>query len=218
VSGLGGTGRLADDLYLMAHDEDTGKALLSARAVGLGLAGALLAELLQADSIALTAGGLAVSGPPPPGDALAREVAGLVLAETERHPVRDWLAFLGRTAAVDVAGRLAASGYLTGARRGRRGRRWVPADPDCAFAPIIRIRAALGPAGPVPGHGAALAGLATACGLGPRLAQYLPAQHHRRLDQAVVRRIVDSHGRHGGVRGTGGCPVVRCDRRVRGRC
>jgi hypothetical protein len=46
VPGPGGTGRLADDLYLIAHHELTGRPHLAPRAVGLGLAGALLAELV----------------------------------------------------------------------------------------------------------------------------------------------------------------------------
>ena len=46
VARLSGTGRLADDLYLLAHHEITGKPHLQPRAVGLGLAGALLAELM----------------------------------------------------------------------------------------------------------------------------------------------------------------------------
>jgi hypothetical protein len=49
--GLGGTGRVADDLYLMAHHETSGKALIQPRAPGIGLAGGLLAELMLAGSI-----------------------------------------------------------------------------------------------------------------------------------------------------------------------
>jgi hypothetical protein len=187
VTGLAGTGRLADDLYLMAHDEVTGKALLSPRAVGLGLAGGLLAELLLAGTLRITASGPAVTSAAPPVDGLARAVLGVVVAEREQYPVRDWLAFLARTAADDVANRLAGAGYLAWARRGWRGQGWVPADPDCAFAPIARIRAALSSVGPAPGQGTALAGLAVACGLGPRLVQYLPPQHHRRLGQAMAQ-------------------------------
>ena len=38
-AGLAGTGRVADDLYLMAHHDLTGKPLLQPRPLGLGLAG-----------------------------------------------------------------------------------------------------------------------------------------------------------------------------------
>lgn len=47
MPGLGGTGRLADDLWLLAHHERSGRTHLQPRAVGPGLAGALLAELVR---------------------------------------------------------------------------------------------------------------------------------------------------------------------------
>ena len=39
--GLRGTGLVADDLYLLAHDGQTGRPLLQPRSLGIGLAGAL---------------------------------------------------------------------------------------------------------------------------------------------------------------------------------
>lgn len=45
MTGLNGTGRVADDLYLMAHQDINGKPYVQPRALGLGLAGGLLAEL-----------------------------------------------------------------------------------------------------------------------------------------------------------------------------
>ena len=54
---LGGTGRLADDLYLMAHQDSTGRRYLQPRATGIGLAGALLAELLLARGVSLSSDG-----------------------------------------------------------------------------------------------------------------------------------------------------------------
>ena len=47
-TGLSGTGLVADDLYLLAHDDRTGRPLLPPRPLGTGLAGALLAELMLA--------------------------------------------------------------------------------------------------------------------------------------------------------------------------
>jgi len=46
TAGLSGIGQVADDLYLMAHHEVTGKPFVQPRALGAGLAGALLAELM----------------------------------------------------------------------------------------------------------------------------------------------------------------------------
>jgi hypothetical protein len=187
VAGLSGTGRLADDLYLMAHHELTGKPHLQPRAVGLGLAGALLAELMLLGTICIRPDGVMVTDGTPPGDGLARSVLGLVLSEHERHAVQRWLLFLARTAAADVGGRLEQSGYLTRVATWRfgRGERWVPVDADSAFAPLVRVKSVLSSSQPVTVQSAALAGLAAACGLGHQLSLYLPPNARRRLDEAV---------------------------------
>jgi len=182
---LAGTGRLADDLYLIAHHERTGRPLLAARAGGLGLAGALLGELILAGAISVTAGQLTVIGPAP-GEELAAAVLGLVAGEQQQRPAGEWLAFLARIAPAAVAGRLERAGYLTAARSWR-GPRWIPADPDCAFAPVARVKSALDPGRPADTQAVALAALAAACGLGARLGLYLPAASRRCLPGAAGR-------------------------------
>ncbi len=175
VPGLGGTGRLADDLWLIAHHELTGRPHLAPRAVGLGLAGALLAELVLAHAITVETGTVTSVWPGQAGDPLTAAVAGQIVSENPQRPVADWLAFLARTAPGDVAARLAQAGYLAPApRRPWRAGRWAPVDPDCAFAPVARLNAALNPARPGDAQAITLAGLAAACGLGPRLGLYLP--------------------------------------------
>src|SRR5260221_13962230 len=93
---LAGTGRLADDLYLMAHHETTGRPLLQPRAAALGLAGGLLAELILAGAVEITADQVAVTDAALPGDGLAGEVAGQVAGEDQPHPPRTWLAVLAQ--------------------------------------------------------------------------------------------------------------------------
>jgi len=187
VAQLSGTGRLADDLYLLAHHEITGKLHLQPRAAGLGLAGALLAELMLSGKIYFQADQIMVADRSPPGDGLARSVLGLLVSEPEQHAPRDWLLFLARTAAEDVALRLEQSGYLTriSSRRPWRGQRWIPVDADCAFAPFLRAKSALDSSKPVTAQNAALAGLAAACGLGRQMALYLPPKAHHRLQEAA---------------------------------
>jgi len=187
VARLSGTGRLADDLYLMAHDDRTGKPLLQPRAAGLGLAGALLAELVLAGRIEVEPGGIAIADRNPPQDALAGSVLGLLLREHQHSP-REWLVFLARTAASDVAGRLEHSGYLVRTpARTWRSQRWVPVDPDCAFAPMARVQATLRASRPVTAAQASLAGLAVACGLGARLWPYAPPTARRWLQEVLAQ-------------------------------
>lgn len=188
-AGLGGTGRLADDLWLLAHHEVTGKPQLQPRAAGLGLAGALLAELMLSGTIGLWRGAVVAADRGTPGDDLACSVLGLIASEREHLAAQQWLLFLARTAAGDVAGRLAQAGYLTRVctRRFGRGERWVPVNADCAFAPLVRVKSVLDPAQPAAAQNAVLAGLAVACGLGHRLALYLPPGAQRRLDAAVAQ-------------------------------
>jgi hypothetical protein len=190
VSGarLGGTGLLADDLFLMAHSDRTGRPLLQPRAVGLGLAGALLAELTLQGRVRVFPGGVMVTDRSPPAEELALRVLRALLGEHEQLPAQTWLLFLGRSAAQDVAGRLERSGYLIQGRARRLWRsppRWVPVNADWAFAPVARVQAALRSPRPGAVEGVTLAGLADACGLGAYLSLYLPPDARRRLDEAV---------------------------------
>jgi hypothetical protein len=184
---LSGTGRLADDLYLVAHHEITGKPHLQPRALGLGLAAGLLGELLLAGAIDLNGGMVMIGDGIPPGEELTRAVLGQIAGQREDLPARDWLLFLARTATGDIARRLGQAGYLTRTTRRRfnRSPRWVPADPDSAFAPLVRVKAALGARGPATAQPVLLGGLAAACGLSHQLSLYLPPGAGHRLDHAA---------------------------------
>jgi len=173
-AGLAGTGWVADDLYLMAHHDLTGKPLLQPRPLGLGLAGCLLAELMLGGSIGLRHDGAVLAGRTWPADDLARRVRDQIAAEPAPRPLTDWLAYLVRTAAPEVAARLEQAGYLTRVRGwvAWRPGQLVPADPDWAFGPLLRVRAALDRSRPFDPREAVLAGLAVACGLGYRMDQY----------------------------------------------
>jgi hypothetical protein len=180
-SGLRGTGRVADDLFMLAHDDRSGRPRLAPRPLGLGLAAGLLAELMLGEHPAIRLGLDGTVG-------IAREVPRAVITrhplldkvdlEPALRPVPDWLAFLARTAARDVGARLEQAGYLTRVTRRLPGRpaRLVPADATWAFAPVTRVTAALDPRRVPEPYTAALAGLAYACGLGFRVEPYLTAR------------------------------------------
>jgi hypothetical protein len=187
--GLAGTGRVADDLWLLAHNDVTGRPYIQPRPLGLGLAGALLAELALAGAVSVRHDGITVmTAHRLLGDELLVRVMRQLAGEPESHPLADWLAYLGRTAPADVARRLEACGYLAYTRgvlpwRGR----WMPADSDSAFSPVLRIRAVLDATQQPTTPAVALAGLADACGLWFRLAQYTPARAIRPLSRALAQ-------------------------------
>jgi hypothetical protein len=180
-SRLAGTGLIADDLWLIAHHEVTGRPRLSPRAVGVAVAGGLLAELVAAEAPTLTLrrayvlplhrrdGGL-VAAPARPGEPVAEHVLDAIMSEPAPRPARDWLLFLGRTSAADVAGRLERSGYLAPqpSRIPWRAPHPVPTDLTWSHCALLRAHAALDAAWALTPYSAVLAGLALACGLGFR--------------------------------------------------
>jgi len=135
----GGTGRLADDFFLMAHEESTGKPRLAERIAGLGLAGALLGELALAERIELRDGTVAVLDSSPREDALSGRV--LEFLKQEQHPTRTWLAFFGQSAHVEVGRRLIDDGLLVREARKRpwQGGRWLPTSVDVAVRPTALL-------------------------------------------------------------------------------
>jgi Golgi phosphoprotein 3 (GPP34) len=186
---LDGTGRAADDLWLLAHDDVTGKPYVQPRPLGLGLAGGLLAELALAGAVHVRHDHITVVAVRRrPADVLLAQVLGQLEGEADAHPVGEWLAYLARTAPAEVAARLAACGYLARDRGLLPWRhRWVPTDRDSAFAPVLRVRAVLDAGRPLTVEGVVLAGLADACGLGFRLAYYAPGRPVRPLHQAIAQ-------------------------------
>jgi hypothetical protein len=179
---------VGDDLYLLGHDDRSGKPLLQPRALGIGLAGALLAELMLAGWIGLRPdSAVVIVGGVSPDAVLRHQLLKLIADEPGPQPVRAWLRFLAGRAVSDVAHRLEQAGYLEHVR-GRvpwRQGQWIPVNSDWAFSPVLRVRSALDPARPVTAHAAALTGLAVASGLGFRLDQY-QTQASRSIQDAVA--------------------------------
>ena len=194
---LAGTGRVADDLYLIAHHEISGKAYLSPRAAGTGLAGGLFAELLAAQTPAVTLergylipryrkNGDAVARYVRPDDPVSGHVLDLIVAESAPRPVRDWLLFLGKTAAADVAERLEHAGYLTrlASRVPWRAGPLAPLEGDWSRCALLRAHAALDGARTLTPYSALLTGLTVACGLEFRFAD-LSKERTRGAGEAV---------------------------------
>jgi hypothetical protein len=133
---------VADDMFRLAHRDHDGALLLHADAVGLGLAAALLAELLIARRVTIRNGLVVVIDTAPPIDALAHTVLDHLTGEAAAHPVRTWLTFLARTAHEDVALRLLRAGHVREEASRRllsRSVRYVPTDINTAAWPWARL-------------------------------------------------------------------------------
>jgi hypothetical protein len=103
---------LADEFFLIAHEDRTGRSRLHPRATGLGLAGALLGELMVSDRIRAYEGDLYVVSREPTGDPLSHDILDLLIAQPQHRELRTWLAFLAQDASVKVGERLLRAGVL----------------------------------------------------------------------------------------------------------
>jgi Golgi phosphoprotein 3 (GPP34) len=106
---------IADDFYLMALDERTGKPRLHGHAMSLGLSGALLCELVLGDFIAVKGDRLVLLSPADAAvdiDPVHEKMLAHIVAEPH-HALNVWLSFFAQTATEAVAERLVAAGSLT---------------------------------------------------------------------------------------------------------
>jgi hypothetical protein len=118
--GLGGRGVvLADQYFLIAHEDRTGRSRLHPRATGLGLAAALIGELMLSGRVRIIDGELHIVNRQPPTDALGHDILDLLIAQPQHREVRIWLTFLSQDAAVRVGERLMRFGAVEPVTRRR---------------------------------------------------------------------------------------------------
>lgn len=132
--------RLADDLFVMVHDE--GRRRLTGRILSLGLASALLGELALLDAVGIEGEVLREGLLPQGADPLVAGIYHQVRVESFR-PVRDWLDFIAGTATEYVGKRLLTNGRMTRTsptlRLPGRADRWMPTDSGKATWPAVRL-------------------------------------------------------------------------------
>jgi hypothetical protein len=139
---------LADDLFLTAHDTVKGKSLLTPATMGLGLAGALLGELVLWRRLDVADGKIVLIDDRPTGDPAATAVLDQLLREGHHRAVRDWISFLATGIAIDlVERRLSRAGLVQ--RQEKRGLLnskvfFVPTDSMVAGWPATRVRTLIG--------------------------------------------------------------------------
>jgi hypothetical protein len=103
---------LADQFYLIAHEDRAGRSRLHPRATGLGLAAALVGELMLMNRVRVYEGELCVVSREPPGDALAHNVLDLLILQRQHRELRTWLTFLAQDATIRVGERLLRAGIV----------------------------------------------------------------------------------------------------------
>lgn len=107
---------VADEFFLIAHNDSRGKAKLHPSATGLGLAAGLLAELILFGQITVSGGLVTVLDRRPPADALAHTVLDQLIGESQHQAVRTWLAFLSQSSTTSVGSGWPAPGCCAGRR------------------------------------------------------------------------------------------------------
>ncbi|MGC5019634.1 GOLPH3/VPS74 family protein [Micromonospora sp. DT47] len=174
---------IADEFFLIAHNDSRGKAKLHPSATGLGLAGALLGELVLFGQITVANGLVTVIDRRPPADALAHTVLDQLVGESQHQAVRTWLSFLAQSATGSVGERLARAGVLRRQENRRLLRTtvsYVPIDLNAVAWPATRLRALLERADPPSVPDGTLLGLVAAAGLTREVLWSAgPRAHHR---------------------------------------
>jgi hypothetical protein len=160
---------LADEFFFVVHDVQTGKLRLHARSAGLGLAGALLSELVLNGNLDVANGTLTViDGQPLPEDDLGYRVLRQLTSDRQNRSLRTWLAFFAQGAVERVGVRLTRTGQVQ-ANKTRRPWgtvvRYVPTDLNAAIWPADRLNLLVSRGDPLEFSDAMLAGLVAVTGL-----------------------------------------------------
>jgi hypothetical protein len=167
---------LADDFWVIAHHDRSGRPRLNETALGLGLAAALLGELVLSGHVAVHDRNVYVTDETPPADATSHAILEQLVAESHPHHVQVWVKFLADSAAATVTTRLVRAGLV---EREQRRRRLVqtsvvhrPVDPKQAYwRPVLLRHALAGRYGPTGWDDMFLAGLVEATGFLPAVLQ-----------------------------------------------
>lgn len=178
---------LADSFFFAAHDHISGKCRLNGRDVGLGLAGAMLAELVLFRKITVQRGAVVVVDRHPPSDAQAHAVLDELVREGGARAVRDWLRYLGRNAYELVAQRLVLAGHVRATQRRWRATVYRPVDMNSAAWPITRLATKLDRREPVAMPDIVLAGLFRTTGLDREMRSDAATDIDRYLDRLLAR-------------------------------
>jgi Golgi phosphoprotein 3 (GPP34) len=190
---------LAEELLLLAYDDETGKATVSRIGLDLGMVAAVLVDLALACRIAYVDSALAVTNPAPTGDPIADNVLAKLASEPSHTPAQ-WVQRLRHGLRDRVLADLVERGVVNDVDETALGvihlHRYPVADPAYEVEIRARLADALTSEIPPDERTAALATLLSACRMEPALG--LPPEEaeraHRRIEE-----IANGAGFAGGV-------------------
>jgi len=135
---------LADEFFLVGHDEYTGKPLISDGVLDTGLAGAVLGELVLWGRLHVGDDSVVTVGDQRPyGERVTDAALAEVLKQREAHPVRAWVEHLRDHAHMMVAPRLVRMGVIKRVQARvmlKQTVRYPATDPFQAASPRVRLR------------------------------------------------------------------------------
>ncbi|NUT39472.1 MAG: GPP34 family phosphoprotein [Thermoactinospora sp.] len=160
---------LADELFLIAWDTTgSGKPRLHVQGIALGLAGALLAELVMRGRVAVQDSLVKVVDGRPVDERVSDRVLADMAESPQHTDVRTWLAYLAQRSVTEVSGRLIRESRLEREAPKllkRRTSRYYSPDFGHAMWPRTRLHMALVRGQPLAAHDMALAVLVDSCGM-----------------------------------------------------
>jgi hypothetical protein len=158
---------LADEFWLLAHHDYSGRALCAAPILGAALASAVLAELWMAGLVNMAQGRVVVvERPAPPADPVWRATLQELAAQPVNYPLREWISHLAPSLGLPVTGRLVTANLVEEVRSGPFGKRkYVPLDPTIGSSPSIMLNHKIETGGQLDYQTALLAGHVLITGL-----------------------------------------------------
>jgi hypothetical protein len=182
---------LADELFLIGHDEYTGKPHVNSVILDSGLAAAVVGELLLTGRVVIAENRVAVRDNRPYGEGVTDAALAEILKQRENHPVRAWVEFLRDDVRDMVGRRLVQAGMIT--REESRGLtlrltvRFPATDAVEAAAPLVRLRFLLDRIGQLDQQTMALASLVRAS----QLEQTLLVDSNRQQVRDLIARATE---------------------------
>ncbi|HTJ34055.1 MAG TPA: GPP34 family phosphoprotein [Dactylosporangium sp.] len=132
---------LADEFWLLAHHDYSGRALCAPQILGAAMASCVLTELWLARQVNLAQGRIVVvPRSAVPNDPVWATTLQELSAQPVNYPLREWISHLAPEAPAMVTKRLVGANLVEEVRSGPFGRRkYVPLDPVIGSSPAILL-------------------------------------------------------------------------------